>query len=267
MIRAVVSDLDGTFWSGRAMVHELTLDAVEQLRAAGIGLLFATGRRYASALAGLGPLGLAGPAVLLSGSLGADLSTGVEWHRRAFAPDDAWRVLHGFRAEGLDPVVYVCSADVDTIVTTDCSTSDAHMQAMGHPDPGNPESAVEAGAVVAFGLCGLPLRWAPTTGRVAAAIRDVSSVWEGPDHVDGGWTIMVSPHRVSKVTATAMWCRTQGIAPSEVLAVGDGANDVDLLQWAGTAVAVRGGATEANGCDHVIPQPREGGWARILDLL
>src|SRR5689334_1470048 len=114
-IRAVVTDLDGTFWWGLEQMHPTTVPAVEALRAAGVRLLFATGRRYASAIRGLGPLGLAGPAVLLSGAVGADLATGAEWHRAAFTPEEGMTVLAAFRAEGLEPAVYVCDSELDVL--------------------------------------------------------------------------------------------------------------------------------------------------------
>lgn len=265
--RAVVSDLDGTFWWGRQQLHASTLPAVADLRAAGVEVLFATGRRFASARAGLAPLGLAGPAVLLSGAVGADLATGEEWLRTAFSPAHARHVLDAFRAEGLEPVVYVCDAEVDAVAGRGCSTNPVHMATLDDPTPGDPDPLVDAGRVVGFGVCGIDDVHAPRTGRVSAAIAEVAQAWEGPDHVMGGWTLMVGPPAVSKVDGIRTWCAQQGIAAADVIAVGDGSNDVEMLDWAGTSVAVTGGAAEAHGADHVVPMPQDGGWARLLDLL
>lgn len=51
-----------------------------------------------------------------------------------------------------------------------------------------------------------------------------------------------------------------------MIAIGDGSNDVEMLDWAGTSAVIAGGAAEAHGTDHVLPQPQDGGWACLLDL-
>ncbi|MGI9015857.1 MAG: HAD family hydrolase [Euzebya sp.] len=266
-IRAVVSDLDGTFWWGRERLHPSTMVAVEVLQRRKIPLLFATGRRFASAHRGLTPLGLTGPTVLLSGAVGADLGTGEEWHRRAFDAEHATTVLASFRAEGLEPVVYVCDAHVDAVTGPGCSTSGAHLVNLGKPTPTDPRSVIDSGRVVGFGVCGIDTGLSQATQRIVASIAQVATGWVGPDHVMGGWTLMVGPTGISKVSALQGWCDARGLAPHHVMAVGDGSNDLEMLDWAGRSVAVRGGAAEQHGADHIIDQPQDGGWATLLDLL
>lgn len=72
---------------------------------------------------------------------------------------------------------------------------------------------------------------------------------------------------VSKVGAIRRWCETRGFSAEEVLAIGDGTNDLDMLAWAGVSVAIRGSACERADADHVVAPPQEGGWARIVELL
>ncbi len=266
-IRAIVSDLDGTFWWGEETLHPSTMVAVTALRAQGVDLLFATGRRYASARKGLAPLGLAGPTVLLSGAVGADLTSGAEWHREGFTADDGMAVLSAFRAEGLEPVVYVCDADVDVLTGEGCATSDAHQRNLGRPAASDPEPAIRAGRAVGFGVCGIDPVHARASSRISEAIVGVAQGWAGPDHVMGGWTLLAGPRGVSKVSGIQGWCDARGLGPDEVMAVGDGANDVEMLDWAGVSVAVTGGAAEAHGTDHTIAMPQDGGWSTLLDLL
>ncbi|WP_370323727.1 HAD family hydrolase [Euzebya sp.] len=266
-VKAVVTDLDGTFWWGPAQVHDSTLPSVQTLRQRGIPVLFATGRRYASAHAGLHPLGLAGPAVLLSGAIGADLLDGREWHRTAFDAEAGAAVLAAFEVHGLPPVVHVSDHDVDAVVPPGCRTHPSHLRALGHPLPGDPRPAVAAGRVVGFGVCGLGPEDVAAGLAVARAVAPFAQAYTGPDHVMGGWTIMVGPHGVSKISGIEGWCAELGVHPCEVLAVGDGDNDLEMLAWAGTSVAVTGGSAEAAGADHVIAAPQDGGWATVLDLV
>jgi hydroxymethylpyrimidine pyrophosphatase-like HAD family hydrolase len=266
-VRAVVSDLDGTFWWGREQLHPSTLEAVRELRRRGVELLFATGRRFGSTHAGLHPHGLAGAAVLLSGSIGMDLSTGEEWHRQAFDPRSGLAVWEAFTAEGLSPVVHVSTTDIDSVIGVGCSTSAVHLGNLGDPVPSDPRTVLSEGIVVGFGICGVDPSHAPAAQRAADRLGDAAVVWTGPDHVMGGWTVMVGPPGISKVSGIQGWCDQHGIAAEQVLAVGDGSNDVEMLDWAGTSVAVVGGAAHDHGADHSIPTPQDGGWADILDLV
>ncbi|MDH5291872.1 MAG: HAD hydrolase family protein, partial [Acidimicrobiia bacterium] len=61
--------------------------------------------------------------------------------------------------------------------------------------------------------------------------------------------------------------RSAGIEPDEILGVGDAANDLELLQGAGHAVAVRTAESDVlAAADQVIDPPGEGGWCAIVDI-
>lgn len=55
-----------------------------------------------------------------------------------------------------------------------------------------------------------------------------------------GWTawLDLAPQGVSKATGLAAVCAELGVAPVDVLAIGDGRNDVEMLRWAGRGVAM-----------------------------
>lgn len=55
-----------------------------------------------------------------------------------------------------------------------------------------------------------------------------------------GWTawLDLAPQGVSKATGLAAVCAELGVAPEDVLAIGDGRNDVEMLRWAGRGVAM-----------------------------
>jgi HAD superfamily hydrolase (TIGR01484 family) len=75
----------------------------------------------------------------------------------------------------------------------------------------------------------------------------------GTDYVVG-WTawLDLSPVGVSKASGLAMVAERLGVDPSEVLAIGDGRNDVEMLRWAGRGVAMGQAVQEVlDAADHV----------------
>lgn len=83
-----------------------------------------------------------------------------------------------------------------------------------------------------------------------------------------GWSLIVAPPGVTKWNGVIAYAESRGIGPDEILAVGDGDNDVDLLTRAGIAVAVRGGSEGAlAAADHVVDIPESNGWSSVVDLI
>ena len=71
----------------------------------------------------------------------------------------------------------------------------------------------------------------------------------GTDYVVG-WTawLDLSPVGVSKASGLAARRATQlGVAAADVLAIGDGRNDIEMLRWAGRGVAMGQSVEEVNG--------------------
>jgi hydroxymethylpyrimidine pyrophosphatase-like HAD family hydrolase len=265
-VQLVVSDLDGTLSDADERIHPASVRAIRALEANGIPVLVATGRRLRMAWAVLEAGGLAGPAVVLDGALGLDLRDGRVFHRVAFPAPAASRVLEGFAAAGLSPCVYVEREGVDLVVGERPSTHPQHLaRARPWVATGDLARVVEAEPVYAFAVVGRP---APLLEPVLATIGAAGSASIVHDLIYGGCTLQVRPPGVSKWSGVLAYCATHGIDPGRVLAVGDGANDLELLEGAAVACAVAT-ATPAvlARADHVVGPPGTGGWADVLDLV
>ena len=83
-----------------------------------------------------------------------------------------------------------------------------------------------------------------------------------------GWTawLDLAPKGVSKASGLAQVAARLGTAAGDVLAIGDGRNDIEMLQWAGRGVAM-GQASEdvVEAADDVTATVHEDGVARELE--
>ena len=260
----VVTDLDGTLWSGHEVTHPGTVDAWRELESRGIPVVVATGRRVASAREPLARLGLAPTAVVLNGAIVLDLATDERFHHQQFAADDALAVLDAFREAGLNPSVYVDHPTVDVYLDANPSTHPAHVETLTASACSELADVVAELPVLMFGIMGHP---AAPLERVACALAGVAEPHLSPDHW-GDHSFTVTPRGLSKWVGVEVCCQRLGVDPARVLAIGDGPNDVELLTAASVAVAPADAhAAALAAADHVVPSPCAGGWARILDLV
>jgi hydroxymethylpyrimidine pyrophosphatase-like HAD family hydrolase len=265
-VQLVVTDLDGTLSDAAERIHPDSVRAVRALEARGVPVLVATGRRLRMAWAVLQAGGLAGPAVVLDGALGLDLRDGRVFHQVAFPAAAARQVLGAFAAAGLSPCVYVDRPDVDLVVDDRPSTHPGHL-ARARPWVAVEELArvVEAEPVYAFTVVGRP---AALLEPVLPALGAAGSASIVHDLIYGDSTLQVRPPAVSKWSGVLAYCVEQGIDPGRVLAVGDGANDLELLEGAAVACAVATAAPAVLArAHHIIGPPASGGWAAVLDLV
>jgi HAD superfamily hydrolase (TIGR01484 family) len=265
-VELVVTDLDGTLCDAGERIHPRAIAAVRELERAGIPVLIATGRRPRATAWVLEPGGIPGPAVMLDGALGQDLRDGGVFHEAVFLPEDAARVLAAFAAAGLSPSLFVERPGVDMVIGPHPDTHPEHLarnRAWAARD--DLERVARTEPVRTIAVVGGD---GPRLAEVAATIGAAGSASVTPDLLYGGHTLQVRPPGTTKWSGVLSFCRAHGLDPSRVLAVGDGNNDVELLDAAAIPVAVTGGSPAALAhALHLIGPPATGGWAAILELV
>jgi len=266
LIDLVITDLDGTLWAygSEGAPHAATLAAWAELERRGIPILVATGRRATTTREPLAALGLAPPAVVLNGALALELATGACFHRHAYDRDDAVRVLAAFRAAGVEPCVYIEDPDFDVYIGDHPSTSDGHLEALGsRARRGDLEEIVSSVPVLSFGFFGT------REEVVEAVVAELRFADPRVSHGDfGGHGVTVAPVGLSKWIGVLAYCERAGIDPARVLAIGDGANDRELLTNASIALVPVDAHEDALGAaHHVVPSPAVGGWEAVLDFV
>lgn len=266
-IDLVVTDLDGTLWHTDDLVPDRTIAALRELARREIPLLVATGRRVDSTRAPLARIGMSPAAVVLNGALGLDLATNERFHRAPFPTEQAVAALAAFRAVGLDPVVYVDHPTYAAFVGPVPATNPAHLRALGDSAATDDLARVVTEEVVlGFGMIGVPFS-AAEAAQVAIGDQVEVHVDRSIDFI-GMASVTVAPLNQSKWNGVLAYCTARGLRSDRVLAVADGANDLELLAEASVRAVPAVAHPEALAlADHVIGAAADGGWSDILELL
>jgi hydroxymethylpyrimidine pyrophosphatase-like HAD family hydrolase len=224
--RAVALDVDGTVLSHDGTLSAEVRAAVRAVVDAGVRVVLATGRSWHSTVPVVEQLGLeAGPSVCSNGAVVVDFPPervvkAVTFDPRAviakveaYAPGTLIAVEEigrGYRLSGhfpdgdltgemlIEDAEQLSSRPVTRIILRDPSLSDHHFVDLAER----------------LGLHGVQY------------------------YVGYSAWLDIAPEGVTKAAGLAEVARELGIGPEDVLAVGDGRNDVEMLQWAGRGVAM-----------------------------
>ncbi len=267
-IELVVTDLDGTLWDGRGLIHPRTRQALRVLAGASVPVLAATGRRAWSAWAVMKANGVALPGVFLDGATGREFGASTAFYRHPFSPAVAAVVLELFEERGISPCINVDDPDRDVVLGEHPFTHPEYIRRLGPSvREEDPWTAVRTLSVLAFTLMGgVPSMIRDLAAQLTARAPVAAAI--SVDRTYGGLHLSIRPLGVSKWSGVLAFCDAKGFDAGRVLAIGDADNDVELLEGASFAFAVAD-ATEAAlaRADRVLPSASEGGWAGILGLM
>ena len=247
-------DLDNTVVTRSDEIPPRILAAVEAAKAAGHAVAVLTGRPNASALPFVEQLGVTGPYAVNHGAVvfGAD---GEILSRSLIAAADAHRLIQTYGTEqGLE---YAFMKDDDIFAR------DPHDPRWGWAHTLNRNvlafdpDAVEDADKVVFEADQQGPRLLEELSRDYPKLMTYS--WS-----DGFFEI--TGEGADKGTALARISRELGVAQADTVAFGDGVNDVEMMRWAGRAVAVgRAHPDVLAASDEHIAEPEAGGVADWLE--
>ncbi len=264
MIRLVALDLDGTTFGGDTRVRPAVRAAIAATQAKGVAVTLATGRMFTSTRPIAADLDIQVPLICYQGALVRDPVSAATLFYRPLAADVALEVIALLQAQGLHPQLYLdevlyvdewnpgtafyVSLNRDIRVET-IGDAAAFLQAHG----GDPTKL----SVV--------LADEPATDALVARLQAEfgSRLYATKSYPIFAETINPT---CDKGVALAALAAHLGIAQAEVMAVGDGDNDIPMLRWAGVGVAMgQAHADVQAAADYVTTSLAEDGLAAALD--
>ncbi|MUG92395.1 Cof-type HAD-IIB family hydrolase [Scytonema sp. UIC 10036] len=224
-------DLDDTLLGPDKQISSENRAAVQLLRNLGMRVVLASGRKHQNILQFHQQLGLRGLIVSSHGALVKDAETGTILQQQLVPANLARQVMADGLAYGLTLICYysdgvrVSEKNVWTDLyqkrTGEAVTEDSNLVQNLHEAPqkiiwsGDPERISEL-----------------HQAAKASYQEHLNIIPTDPENLD--FTAL----EVNKAVGVAAVAQHYGVKPSEVIAFGDGNNDVPLLSWAGLGIAM-----------------------------
>ncbi len=246
-IKLLVIDIDGTLLTPEREITARTRDAIHAAQAEGIVVTLATGRRYTNTAPIADALGLSIPLILCDGALILQHPQVMVLHTQSLAATVADEAVAVLARYGIQPIVHHINGTGEEIWTGPESfdtpwlaeylatfpdqVSRFPLDALckGKPDPLR---------VVAFAPEEAIYTLAP---EISALECSWNSIKQG--NYGSAEMAIMRPH-CSKASGVAWMAQSLGIPMSEVMAIGDNNNDIEMLEAVGWGVAM-GQASDA----------------------
>jgi Cof subfamily protein (haloacid dehalogenase superfamily) len=270
-IRLIALDIDGTLLDSRFQVPQANREAIAAATARGIEVALVTGRRYDFALPVARQIETPLTMIVSNGAL-IRTSDGVTHLRHVLPRDTAKRVLDEtqewrdaaaviFDRRGRDQVI-VETIESDDPIRTAYYTRNREFIGIAKPIESclteDPIQVMYSGTVERIRGAEQALRKAAFAGDFALAVTVYAA---------RNFAMLDVVHPIcSKGASLAEWAGVRGVARSEILAIGDNYNDLEMLTFAGVPVVMRNGVAELKNFGwHETTSNDEGGVAAAIE--
>ena len=261
--RLAAIDLDGTLLGPDKQIGPDNAAAVQRLRDNGVTVIIASGRRHQNSVRVQRQLGLKGPIIACQGGLIRDGESGnvVEAH---FLPQSVTRqIISDAERNDIQTIYY----HLDHLYVAERHNRwiDLYESRVGERAEILPNLEELDGRRALKLVCyGDPIVLAKVRPEMSADYSDKADVLSTERE-----NLEFMPRGISKATALAKVAAQYGVRQEEVLAFGDGENDVTMLAWAGLGVAMgHGNQAAIKAAKRVSPPgPPESAFARAVDTL
>ncbi len=258
--KAVFIDLDGTLLGQKSTVSERNANCIRKLVAKGVAVIIATGRPIESVRNLLGSIHSSDPTITLSGSMVHRTMYGEALQAQIIPFESVHNILETCRrTHGVDNILL---DESEGFYALHQSAELEEFIGMYNKHP------------MSFDYDNLPT--APvlsilihSKGRRREIYSDLQEKFSDVVHFtyfkEYPW-IELSDVKSNKGNAMAIVCQELGIAINETVAIGDGANDLEMIALAGLGIAMDNADAEVKAvADRVAPHHNRDGVAIILE--
>lgn len=260
-IKLIVLDLDGTLLNSKHKVSDRNKIAVKKAIENGVQVVIATGKTRASAVSILDELEIKSPGVFTQGLL---IYNGDGTVRNSVVMDKniLRRIITFAEDRGFGVIAY----SGDRILTRRADEFAEEIEKYGEPTPEavgalqNVLDNTEINKVILYGQeSKIPaLRW-QLNKQLDGLIHTTRSAVKG--------LLEVLPANTSKGKAVMRVMKDLNIPPENTMAIGDGENDIEMLQAVGTSVAVGNAAQKLKDvANQVVGSNDDDGVAQAIEM-
>lgn len=231
-IHLVVIDLDGTLLNSAKQISDATVAILQKARKTGVKIVLATARPPRSVMPFYTQLNLDTPMINYNGALVYDPCSSRILMHRPIARDLAQQIVASVRRQY--PQVLVSAEIMDKWYTDRVDERFATETARQHkPDVVGPLEEWLTVDVTKLLLLGKPERISEVMASFHKEFTHMIAMVQTE-----GYLLQIMHATVSKAQALRVVAHELGVSREQVMAIGDNANDVAMLQWAGIGVAM-----------------------------
>lgn len=264
VIRLIATDLDDTLLDAQSQLSPRTLAALRAAMAVGCGISLSSGRMLEAMLPFARRIGVNAPILLYNGAMLYDPNTENTLYANRVPYEVALGVLRLIEREGSYVQVYPGMGYYCTQILPRTSAYarqiDVPATATGMPmsqwleaHPGDVQKLLV--------IDDSPERADALQAKLRAAFPHGASFLKSKPHY-----IEIMPEGVDKGASLKRLAELLGLLPDEVMAFGDGQNDVPMLRFAGRGYAMANGSPEARACTpRIAPPNTEDGVAQVIE--
>ncbi|MBT2659039.1 HAD family hydrolase [Bacillus sp. ISL-18] len=237
-VRAIFIDMDGTLLKASNIISDRNREAINSLVNQGIKVFLATGRHYEVTVPYHKELRLSTPMICLNGAAIHDAETGRAIQMKTVQLNE--ERFHHLTAEK------PCNVMIHTASGLYCKETNEEIEYWTKVGQIPPRYFGDLRLANYQDVLKYSVRTGAPSPELSTLFKKEAEVIDWEDGFE-----LVAPN-VSKWSAIKSLLTEYGISPNEVVAIGDGPNDIEMLRHVGTGVAMGNASEKVKAAAHFV---------------